>query len=70
MKLIEAIEAAAPAIAELRKRLHARPELSFEEHHTASLIVATLQSWGIEVHLRLGGTGWWRSSATAHRPAP
>lgn len=57
MKLIEAIEAAAPAIAELRKRLHARPELSFEEHHTASLIVATLQSWGIEVHYGLAGTG-------------
>ena len=40
-----------------RRDLHAHPELGFEEHRTADLVAAKLESWGIEVHRGLGRTG-------------
>ncbi|MCX7660673.1 MAG: amidohydrolase, partial [Caldimonas manganoxidans] len=57
MKLIDSIVAEAAAMAELRRDVHAHPELSFQEHRTAALVVRKLQEWGIEVHRGLGGTG-------------
>jgi len=57
MKLIDSIVTAAPAIAALRRDLHAHPELCFEEHRTADLVARALTSWGIEVHRGLGATG-------------
>lgn len=57
MKIIEAIAAQAPAIAQLRRDIHAHPELCFEEVRTADLVAAQLQSWGIAVHRGLGKTG-------------
>lgn len=41
----------------IRRQIHAHPELCFEESLTATLIVEKLQSWGIEVHQGLAGTG-------------
>ncbi|MFN3734308.1 M20 aminoacylase family protein [Comamonas testosteroni] len=41
----------------LRRDLHAHPELGFEEVRTAALVAETLQSWGIDVHTGIAGTG-------------
>ena len=57
MLLIDDIVAALPQMIEFRRRLHAYPELSFQEHKTARLIASTLQDWGIETHTGLAGTG-------------
>lgn len=57
MNLIAEVVEAAPAIAAIRKQLHAHPEIGFHEEHSADLIAKTLQSWGIEVHRGLAGTG-------------
>ena len=57
MNLIESIVSAAPAIAALRRDLHAHPELCFEEKRTADLVAAKLTEWGIPIHRGLGTTG-------------
>jgi hippurate hydrolase len=41
----------------IRRDIHARPELAFEEHRTASLVANKLKGWGYEVTTGLGGTG-------------
>ena len=41
----------------LRRELHARPELAFEEHATSELVAAKLQGWGYQVSRGLGKTG-------------
>lgn len=56
-KLIPEILAHIDEIRQLRHDLHAHPELRFEEHRTAELVIRTLSHWGIEVHRGLGGTG-------------
>ena len=40
-----------------RQHIHSQPELGFKEFKTAAFIVDKLQSFGIEVHQGLGGTG-------------
>ncbi|MFN7834863.1 MAG: M20 aminoacylase family protein [Burkholderiaceae bacterium] len=45
------------ALVELRRDIHAHPELSFAEHRTAGLIAERLRAWGIEVHTGIGETG-------------
>lgn len=40
-----------------RRQIHSQPELGFKEFKTSSFIVAKLESFGIEVHQGLGGTG-------------
>ena len=57
MKLIDAILADAPAIATLRRDIHAHPELCFKEDRTADLIAKALTDWGIPIHRGLGKTG-------------
>jgi hippurate hydrolase len=42
---------------ELRRDLHAHPELAFEESRTSALVAEKLASWGIEVHRGLAKTG-------------
>jgi len=42
---------------DLRRQLHARPELGFEEFATSDLVAKRLQEWGYEVHRGLGKTG-------------
>lgn len=57
MNVVSEIEVAQEEIRALRQRIHAHPELGFEETQTADLIAETLTSWGIEVHRGLGRTG-------------
>lgn len=40
-----------------RRQIHSQPELGFKEFKTSSFIVAKLESFGIDVHQGLGGTG-------------
>ena len=39
---------------ELRRQIHAYPELAYEEHATADLVAQRLARWGYEVHRGLG----------------
>jgi len=57
MNLIPPIVADAATIQNLRRDLHAHPELGFEEQRTSELIAQTLAGWGIPVHRGLGKTG-------------
>ncbi|WP_350557990.1 M20 aminoacylase family protein [Psychrobacter sp. CAL346-MNA-CIBAN-0220] len=50
-------EALLDEVKQWRKQIHSQPELGFKEFKTASFIVDKLQSFGIEVHQGLGGTG-------------
>lgn len=40
-----------------RHHIHAHPETAFEEHKTSDFVAKTLESFGIEVHRGLAGTG-------------
>ncbi len=42
---------------DLRRDIHAHPELGFEEHRTSALVAKLLAEWGIEVHAGIAGTG-------------
>ena len=57
MKLISNIVSAAPAMAAIRRDLHAHPELCFQELRTADVVAAKLTEWGIPIHRGLGITG-------------
>ncbi len=57
MKLIDEILADAPAIAAVRRDLHAHPELCFQEQRTADVVAQQLSAWGIPIHRGLGTTG-------------
>jgi len=49
MALLEPIAARIDAIAAIRREIHARPELGFEEHHTSDLVARCLAEWGIAI---------------------
>ena len=42
---------------QLRRDIHAHPELGFQEHRTAALVADKLRQWGYEVHTGVGVTG-------------
>jgi amidohydrolase len=44
-------------LTDIRRDIHANPELGLEEHRTADLVAQKLEEWGIEVHRGVGGTG-------------
>lgn len=47
----------APRMTEWRHRIHAWPELGFEEERTSALVIEVLGGLGLDVHSGLGGTG-------------
>ncbi|MGE4329030.1 M20 aminoacylase family protein [Diaphorobacter sp.] len=57
MNIIDSIAREAAAIAQVRRDIHAHPELCFQEVRTADLIAARLTEWGIPIHRGLGQTG-------------
>ena len=57
MNVIESILADSAAIAQIRRDIHAHPELCFEEHRTGDVVAKALTDWGIPVHRGLGKTG-------------
>jgi amidohydrolase len=42
---------------EWRRNLHAHPETAFQEHRTSAFVAERLESFGVEVHRGLAGTG-------------
>ena len=56
------------AARDFRRDIHAHPELGYEEFRTADRIAEQLQSWGIEVHRGLGGTGLVGVIRAGHSP--
>ncbi len=56
MKIIESFLDTAN-FAQLRRDIHAHPELGFEEHRTSGLVAQRLRDWGIETHTGIAGTG-------------
>ncbi|HEY2254642.1 MAG TPA: M20 aminoacylase family protein [Variovorax sp.] len=57
MKLIDSLVTQAAGIAQVRRDLHAHPELCFHEVRTADVVAAKLTEWGIPIHRGLGTTG-------------
>ncbi len=57
MKLIEPIIQFHAELKQIRRTIHANPELSYEEVQTAELVAQKLTEWGIPVIRGLGGTG-------------
>jgi amidohydrolase len=57
MAVIDTIRSFQPELTAIRHDLHSNPELGLEEHRTANIVAEKLQSWGIEVHRRVGQTG-------------
>ena len=55
--LDDRIAALLPAMRDWRHALHAHPETAFEEHRTAATVATLLESFGLEVHRGLAGTG-------------
>ena len=44
-------------LTDIRRDIHAHPELGLEEYRTADLVARKLEEWGIEVHRGVGVTG-------------
>ncbi|WP_295749655.1 M20 aminoacylase family protein [Undibacterium sp.] len=57
MQLIDPILAFHAELQQIRRDIHAHPELCFEEHRTSGVVAAKLQEWGIPIVRGLAGTG-------------
>jgi amidohydrolase len=57
MNLVDPIMAFQAEIQQIRRDLHAHPELCYEEQRTADIVAAKLSEWGIPVIRGLGKTG-------------
>ncbi len=57
MSLIEELKEKKDEMASWRKHLHQFPEIAYEEVMTSDFVAAKLESFGVEVHRGLGGTG-------------
>ena len=57
MELLSRAEVLAPDLVDIRRDIHAHPELSFHETRTAALVAERLQELGYEVQAGVGVTG-------------
>ncbi len=57
MNVIPEIARRADELRDIRRDIHAHPELGFEETRTSDIVAGLLAGWGIEVHRGLAGTG-------------
>ena len=57
MSLLDRLDQELPELIELRRHLHAHPELSGEEHQTAALVAGELRAAGWRVQEAVGRTG-------------
>jgi hippurate hydrolase len=54
---VEHIRSFHKELTEIRRDIHAHPELGFSEQRTSDLVAAKLEGWGIEVHRGIAKTG-------------
>ncbi|MFM7330332.1 MAG: M20 aminoacylase family protein [Brachymonas sp.] len=57
MKIIDSLVTQAASIAQIRRDIHAHPELCFQEVRTADVVAGKLTEWGIPIHRGMGTTG-------------
>ena len=57
MNIADSFLSNAARFVEIRRDIHAHPELGFEEHRTSEKVASLLAEWGIEVHRGIAGTG-------------
>ena len=57
MEIESGIAGYADELTAIQRDLHQHPELGFQEVRTSGIVAEKLESWGIEVHRGLGGTG-------------
>jgi hippurate hydrolase len=57
MRLIDDFEQSLARFRDIRRDLHAHPELSFQELRTSERVAELLLAWGLEVHRGIAGTG-------------
>jgi len=57
MKLIDPIREFHDELRQIRRDIHAHPELCFEERRTAALVANMLTKWGIPIDVSMGLTG-------------
>jgi amidohydrolase len=57
MKIIDSLVTQAASMAQIRRDIHAHPELCFEEKRTADVVAGKLAEWGIPIHRGMGTTG-------------
>jgi hippurate hydrolase len=57
MTALETIRRYHQELTEIRRDIHANPELGLQEYRTAEIVARKLAEWGIEVHRGIGGTG-------------
>ncbi|SCK43349.1 hippurate hydrolase [Variovorax sp. HW608] len=55
--VLPAVRSIAAEMVQVRRHLHAHPELAYQEFETSELVAARLAEWGYEVHRGLAGTG-------------
>ncbi len=55
--LIDEVKRLEPRIIEIRRAVHQKPELAYQERATADLVARELKSLGVEVKTRVGVTG-------------
>ncbi|MFT0534238.1 M20 aminoacylase family protein [Castellaniella hirudinis] len=55
--LLDTLGSWLPDMTAIRRDIHARPELAFQEIRTADTVARLLESWGIPTHRGLGTTG-------------
>ncbi|PIG08199.1 M20 aminoacylase family protein [Comamonas sp. 26] len=55
--LLAQLQATAAEFVDIRRSIHAHPELAFEENRTSSIVAECLERWGYAVHRGLGTTG-------------
>jgi amidohydrolase len=68
MKLAEPILAFQTELQQIRRDLHAHPELCYEEQRTADVVAARLTEWGIPIVRGLGVTGVVGIVTNGHSP--
>jgi hippurate hydrolase len=57
MSVIETIRSKHAKLTDIRRDIHAHPELAYAEHRTAELVATHLEALGLEVHRGVGRTG-------------
>lgn len=55
--VLQGVADIADEMVQIRRRIHAHPELGFEEFDTSALVAEQLSSWGYEVTRGIAGTG-------------